>query len=88
MSTVITSYSIHYTKLYDSFNPLFPRALSVITSYSIHYTKLYDALIQGHVAPDPVQLLSQDRVVVVLHEPVRAYRMPAQGVSLESYNFV
>ena len=50
---VITSYSIHYTKLYEkscSF-PLywFRRALyysasdkCVITSYSIHYTKLYD----------------------------------------------
>ena len=50
---VITSYSIHYTKLYDtvsrfsfqegmrSARPI-SRNCSVITSYSIHYTKLYD----------------------------------------------
>ena len=50
---VITSYSIHYTKLYES-KPRKARTLSsrwntsltvsVITSYSIHYTKLYDVL--------------------------------------------
>ena len=49
---VITSYSIHYTKLYDTAPPARraggPRAdavtagLFVITSYSIHYTKLYE----------------------------------------------
>ena len=55
---VITSYSIHYTKLYDITIP--PEMLAVIkkkvdegfysstselviTSYSIHYTKLYEA---------------------------------------------
>ena len=53
---VITSYSIHYTKLYENRHaddlPLGGRVqaelrvadrLLVITSYSIHYTKLYDA---------------------------------------------
>ena len=46
---VITSYSIHYTKLYEpggariSFPILFDsRGEIVITSYSIHYTKLYE----------------------------------------------
>ena len=46
---VITSYSIHYTKLYEvafdagySGNPLVNAMCVVITSYSIHYTKLYD----------------------------------------------
>ena len=55
---VITSYSIHYTKLYDvtiaepvgiicgivpTTNPTSTAIFkSVITSYSIHYTKLYD----------------------------------------------
>ena len=50
---VITSYSIHYTKLYDQFHPLAiedcmlhvmqrPKIDFVITSYSIHYTKLYE----------------------------------------------
>ena len=55
---VITSYSIHYTKLYErtSRKVLFTQAglrlveqarrvlaeARVITSYSIHYTKLYD----------------------------------------------
>ena len=53
----ITSYSIHYTKLYDgtcdrlptgkeaqkpSAVGQFESASSVITSYSIHYTKLYE----------------------------------------------
>ena len=40
---VITSYSIHYTKLYEAVSARaigWPRP--VITSYSIHYTKLYD----------------------------------------------
>ena len=52
--TVITSYSIHYTKLYDVLP--FEQAAEilkktehmcviVITSYSIHYTKLYDLLV-------------------------------------------
>ena len=54
-SLVITSYSIHYTKLYEddqrrvlSRRPLDLNESSgkiqtdVITSYSIHYTKLYD----------------------------------------------
>ena len=51
---VITSYSIHYTKLYDYTSQGHFRAvecditfidvaINVITSYSIHYTKLYDA---------------------------------------------
>ena len=54
---VITSYSIHYTKLYDpssivvivAFSRLSAKVISsellsssVITSYSIHYTKLYE----------------------------------------------
>ena len=53
---VITSYSIHYTKLYEyiaeksgfgsvnSFTRVFKEAIgkTVITSYSIHYTKLYE----------------------------------------------
>ena len=56
--TVITSYSIHYTKLYEGrySSDCGPRASDssyrcwtkgpawhVITSYSIHYTKLYEA---------------------------------------------
>ena len=45
---VITSYSIHYTKLYEiSLKRYFITMinyLSVITSYSIHYTKLYEYL--------------------------------------------
>ena len=54
---VITSYSIHYTKLYDACllnflreKPLvavmlfFMKECSVITSYSIHYTKLYEVV--------------------------------------------
>ena len=41
---VITSYSIHYTKLYDEgIHPRGHRITVVITSYSIHYTKLYEA---------------------------------------------
>ena len=50
--TVITSYSIHYTKLYEvTSTPALLRKSSgvtastssnVITSYSIHYTKLYE----------------------------------------------
>ena len=53
---VITSYSIHYTKLYDCGGcaghqhcirryraPR--RGRYVITSYSIHYTKLYDGIL-------------------------------------------
>ena len=53
--SVITSYSIHYTKLYDHLlpgrtlciEPPYPGffagiGLPVITSYSIHYTKLYE----------------------------------------------
>ena len=42
---VITSYSIHYTKLYDETMQLLLDILEapVITSYSIHYTKLYDS---------------------------------------------
>ena len=53
---VITSYSIHYTKLYDDRSTHLLERLTgnatpvdlpldevhVITSYSIHYTKLYD----------------------------------------------
>ena len=50
---VITSYSIHYTKLYEKvmesfhfksliFKIVFFLMKNVITSYSIHYTKLYD----------------------------------------------
>ena len=46
---VITSYSIHYTKLYEALRlarlgRLGAEAVdeAVITSYSIHYTKLYD----------------------------------------------
>ena len=56
---VITSYSIHYTKLYErlltAFSAEFTRfhgmhshpaiAFCVITSYSIHYTKLYESSI-------------------------------------------
>ena len=53
---VITSYSIHYTKLYETFLQFFRRASSamtvldilkiiVITSYSIHYTKLYETFL-------------------------------------------
>ena len=51
----ITSYSIHYTKLYElapilSSSPFQPRvarpssrsSVTVITSYSLHYTKLYE----------------------------------------------
>ena len=49
---VITSYSIHYTKLYEDMG-IEPYLISgalvavqaqrfVITSYSIHYTKLYE----------------------------------------------
>ena len=53
-TSVITSYSIHYTKLYDwpdrhddmrltgKRHPY--QADFVITSYSIHYTKLYDSM--------------------------------------------
>ena len=52
--SVITSYSIHYTKLYDWYalssriaelviiDALWTAVAFVITSYSIHYTKLYD----------------------------------------------
>ena len=54
---VITSYSIHYTKLYEVIHLRFEEVvrpgdflvvdgdvlLRVITSYSIHYTKLYEA---------------------------------------------
>ena len=62
---VITSYSIHYTKLYDVRGRLdddlvlvvvlqaerVVAVTPVITSYSIHYTKLYDiAAIQDHEA--------------------------------------
>ena len=54
-TTVITSYSIHYTKLYDRFGDVVKalrdgfvldgtRFDHVITSYSIHYTKLYEHL--------------------------------------------
>ena len=45
---VITSYSIHYTKLYDIMGTIVIllifqiSAILVITSYSIHYTKLYE----------------------------------------------
>ena len=63
---VITSYSIHYTKLYDDAGgePLSPGEwllelyveddliiTGVITSYSIHYTKLYE-----RSATDPTKL--------------------------------
>ena len=55
---VITSYSIHYTKLYDFLRNFVPDFIGtvntveqenaarsrVITSYSIHYTKLYDIM--------------------------------------------
>ena len=45
---VITSYSIHYTKLYERhMRPdvdASARIRPVITSYSIHYTKLYDVI--------------------------------------------
>ena len=51
-TAVITSYSIHYTKLYDYRRgfyfqwinrfTIFKYSEIVITSYSIHYTKLYD----------------------------------------------
>ena len=47
-SFVITSYSIHYTKLYeiecdDTFKTSIMKPPTfVITSYSIHYTKLYE----------------------------------------------
>ena len=48
---VITSYSIHYTKLYEKKLPFASvwiftinrQNRCVITSYSIHYTKLYEA---------------------------------------------
>ena len=46
--SVITSYSIHYTKLYEAKVRRRWACLTssggkgVITSYSIHYTKLYD----------------------------------------------
>ena len=46
--SVITSYSIHYTKLYEdvliaiTYLPL----VYVITSYSIHYTKLYENIFE------------------------------------------
>ena len=43
----ITSYSIHYTKLYDThkIRQTVPgNGISVITSYSIHYTKLYEII--------------------------------------------
>ena len=45
---VITSYSIHYTKLYDAAHTDPARGrdqdqVRVITSYSIHYTKLYES---------------------------------------------
>ena len=58
ITSVITSYSIHYTKLYDIITvvKLYRKityhssviiqnavCFHVITSYSIHYTKLYDA---------------------------------------------
>ena len=50
LTGVITSYSIHYTKLYDGHGWRSCRSYCgqggsccrVITSYSIHYTKLYD----------------------------------------------
>ena len=47
---VITSYSIHYTKLYDQSLVWIIDGVNtgseefVITSYSIHYTKLYEIL--------------------------------------------
>ena len=55
---VITSYSIHYTKLYEDENgeevaiaANTPVSMNmwgfVITSYSIHYTKLYEEIKQG-----------------------------------------
>ena len=49
MESVITSYSIHYTKLYEALDgvaeatgDLIEVGWGVITSYSIHYTKLYE----------------------------------------------
>ena len=59
---VITSYSIHYTKLYEVTSEVGPPRgcnldvikekanMIVITSYSIHYTKLYD-MVLGQEAP-------------------------------------
>ena len=72
--SVITSYSIHYTKLYEMARRLgddprlrFARVgedaviQPVITSYSIHYTKLYDeAFYRLHQAD--VALLDQIRL--------------------------
>ena len=51
---VITSYSIHYTKLYEVVSVDTDGAkveeildqVFVITSYSIHYTKLYDTMLK------------------------------------------
>ena len=58
--TVITSYSIHYTKLYDGGAGIAHQALrgaagrdSVITSYSIHYTKLYESLVSSRRISGP-----------------------------------
>ena len=60
---VITSYSIHYTKLYDviisdpesEYSPLVERfgGQVVITSYSIHYTKLYEQIVPKGYYPVP-----------------------------------
>ena len=63
-STVITSYSIHYTKLYDMRLNKVAREFNVgihtiveflvITSYSIHYTKLYDSPEFHIINPDEI----------------------------------
>ena len=51
VTTVITSYSIHYTKLYEARGRSGRKGSEkvdeehhVITSYSIHYTKLYESV--------------------------------------------
>ena len=64
IALVITSYSIHYTKLYDnrtlsfmllSFRITLCRpAATVITSYSIHYTKLYDLCLASGLVLAPI----------------------------------
>ena len=67
MVSVITSYSIHYTKLYEQVFVLeeveqqvgrlaaligLDAQDGVITSYSIHYTKLYDLSHLAQIAQD------------------------------------
>ena len=57
MQAVITSYSIHYTKLYDHLNTLWNIERGLVSPMGVHIHRVYRALGVSVVTPSPETLI-------------------------------